>query len=117
VEHHEIIQAANAAINHIKSLGAIIQDPADLPSAEEIPACQTATEALVCSTSLPTFDKFDQLVTDFKIEVQKYLEDLKESQVRTLGDLINFNDANAAVAFPPEQCCQEVFLVPINLGV
>jgi amidase len=53
VEHQEILEAANAAINHIKSLGAIIQDPADLPSAEEIPACQTATEAMVCSTLFP----------------------------------------------------------------
>lgn len=28
--------------------------------------------------------------------------------MRSLEDLINFNDANAAVAFPPGQCCQQV---------
>lgn len=35
-----------------------------------------------------------------------------ESKVRSLEDLINFNDANAAVAFPPGQCCQQVIIKP-----
>lgn len=33
VDHQEILDAVDAAILRIKSLGAIIQDPADLPSA------------------------------------------------------------------------------------
>jgi hypothetical protein len=52
VEHQEILDAANAAIERIKSLGATIQDPADLPSAEDIPACHTTTEAVVLRMSL-----------------------------------------------------------------
>ena len=32
--------------------------------------------------------------------------------MRSLEDLINFNDANAAVAFPPGQCCQQVIIKP-----
>jgi hypothetical protein len=36
VEHQEIIDAANVAIQKMAVLGAIIQDAADLPSAEEL---------------------------------------------------------------------------------
>ena len=37
--------------------------------------------------------------------------------MRSLEDLINFNDANAAVAFSPGQCCQQVIIKPQNAAL
>jgi hypothetical protein len=43
----EIIDAANIAIERMKALGAFIQDPADLPSANELPSMYMGPEAIV----------------------------------------------------------------------
>ena len=42
------------------------------------------------------------------MDLEEYLRGLRESKVRTLEDIINFNDAHAAIEFPPGQGCQEV---------
>jgi hypothetical protein len=47
-------------------------------------------------------------VTDFKEELGDYLQGLNESKVRTLEDIINFNDAHAVIEFPSGQGRQEV---------
>jgi hypothetical protein len=47
-------------------------------------------------------------VTEFKADLENYLGSLRESKVRTLEDVINFNDAHASDEFPPGQGCQEV---------
>lgn len=47
-------------------------------------------------------------MTEFKVDLEDYLRGLKESKVRTLEDIINFNDAHSAIEFPPGQGCQEV---------
>jgi hypothetical protein len=47
-------------------------------------------------------------VTEFKADVEDYLGGLKESKVRTLEDVINFNDAHASDELPSGQGCQEV---------
>lgn len=42
------------------------------------------------------------------MNIEKYLGELNVSSVRTLEDLVNFNDENAAIEFPPGECCQQV---------
>ena len=48
-------------------------------------------------------------MTEFKADLEDYLGSLKESKVRTLEDVINFNDAHASVEFPSGEGCQEVY--------
>ena len=84
------------------SLGALIQDPTDLPSTYEL--ATSFAEVLVLRMTLVS--KLTS-VTDFKVNIETYMEGLNVSSVRTLEDLINFNDAHAAIEFPPGKCCQE----------
>ncbi|WVQ97353.1 hypothetical protein IAU59_004464 [Kwoniella sp. CBS 9459] len=44
---------------------------------------------------------------DFKVDLEAYLQGLEESQVRTMVDLIQFNDIHSAEELPPDECCQE----------
>jgi hypothetical protein len=46
-ENPEIIEVANDAIRKMKSLGAHIQYPADLPSADELPSGKLGVEAII----------------------------------------------------------------------
>lgn len=71
---------ANAAIERLKELGAIIIDPADIPTAQQM------------STSNA---EITVLLFDFKADINKYLSELVSSPVRTLADLIAFNNAHA----------------------
>jgi amidase len=103
VGEQEIIHAVNSAISKMASLGAVIQDPADLPSAAELHA--STTELTVLSSSNLVYLTLE---TEFKIDLQTYLEGLNSSQIRTLEDLINFNDAHAELEFAPGECCQQV---------
>lgn len=72
----------------LKALGATIVDPADLPSADEIAVSNNETFVLD---------------VDFKIQLNAYYAALKSnpSGVRSLADLIKFNDANPALEEPP----------------
>ena len=72
---------ANAAIERLKALGAIIIDPADIPTAKEMSTSTVETTVLLF---------------DFKADVNKYLSELISSPVRTLADLIAFNNAHAS---------------------
>ncbi|PPQ68947.1 hypothetical protein CVT26_001818 [Gymnopilus dilepis] len=75
------------ALTTIRNLGATIVDPADLPSADELVDFQ-----------------HEEFVTnvDFKIQINAYFEALLEnpSGVRSLADLIAFNDAHPELEKP-----------------
>ncbi len=87
--------AVNAAIEKIRSLGATIQDPADPPSINDY--LYSNNETIV-------------LQNDFKVDLGNYLANLISSPVRSLQDVINFNDANAAIEMPAGECCQETLV-------
>ncbi len=81
-----------AAIKDMKDLGAVIVDPADIPHATDI------------------FEpEFIVLLFEFKVDVAKYLSELSNTSMRTLADLIAFNDANADREMP--WFGQEIFLL------
>ena len=85
----------SAAIKKIASLGAHVQDPADLPSAQEF--LTSNNETIV-------------LDTDFKVDLAAYLAELSNATVLTLEDVINFNDKNRALEFADGECCQETLV-------
>ncbi|KAJ3574759.1 hypothetical protein NP233_g1546 [Leucocoprinus birnbaumii] len=76
------------AVEVLRSLGAITIDPANIPSAEEILASNN--EEIVLSV-------------DFKVELNSWLSSLPQnpSGVRSLANVIKFNDDNAALEKPP----------------
>ncbi|EMD38876.1 hypothetical protein CERSUDRAFT_46957 [Gelatoporia subvermispora B] len=81
-------QAFEEALNTIRSLGATVVDPADIPSAEQI--IRSNAENLV-------------LDVDFKIQLNAYYAALlaNPSGVRTLAELIQFDNDNPALEEPP----------------
>ncbi|TDL20725.1 amidase signature enzyme [Rickenella mellea] len=85
------------ALKTLKSLGATIIDPADLPSADEIALSNNETFVLE---------------VDFKIQLNQYLKALKSnpSGVRTLADLIKFNDKNPALEEPTNFTDQSILI-------
>ena len=70
---------AETAINKMKELGAVIIDPANIPSAKQMR--ESELELTV-------------LLYEFKDDLNKYLSDLEESRVRTLKDIIESNEKN-----------------------
>jgi amidase len=95
----EINEALDKAIALMKSLGATIVDNATVPSADE----------LATSTAEGTV-----LDTDFKVDLAAYLARLNNSQILSLEDLINFNDANADIEFAPGECCQQTLIQAVQ---
>lgn len=87
----EVYSTVDTVFSRMASLGAILEDPADLPTIEELWA-----------------SKHEKVVLDFefKVDLALYLEELEESKVRNLMDVIKFNDRNAAVEMPEGECCQ-----------
>ncbi|KAJ7080950.1 amidase signature enzyme [Mycena belliarum] len=79
--------AFEQALLTIKALGATVVDPADLPSAEDIVASNNETIVLD---------------TDFKVELNAYYAALLKnpSGVRSLADLIKFDDDNPTLEEP-----------------
>ena len=75
----------NAAIDAMRKAGAVIVDPADLPSAQEI-----ATSG----------DEFTVLLYDFKADLNAYLSSRGDPLIHTLQDLIDFNNAHASEELP-----------------
>lgn len=75
----------NQAIEAMKRAGAIIIDPADLPSAETM-------------TSTP--DKLTVLLFDFKADLNAYLAERGDPIIHTLQDVIDFNNAHATQELP-----------------
>jgi amidase len=69
---------ADAAIAELSRLGATVVDPADIPN--------------VADTFEP---EFTVLLCEFKDDIAAYLSELRHTDMRTLADLIAFNEANA----------------------
>jgi amidase len=72
--------AANAAIEQIRQAGAVIIDPADILTARQM--ADSNNEETV-------------LLFELKAGLNAYLADLAESPVRTLAEIIAFNEAHA----------------------
>ena len=84
---------AETAIAALKRLGAEVIDPADLPSASEFASAPTT----------------DVLLWEFKADINAYLDGLgPNAPMKTLADLIAFNEANAEQELP--YFGQELFL-------
>ena len=67
-----------AAIADLRRLGATVVDPADIPGVNDIGG-----------------PEFTVLLCDFKDDIAAYLSELRNTDMRTLADLIAFNEANA----------------------
>lgn len=82
------------AIETLKSLGATIIDPADLPSVADLSVDDGLAGVLGNETLV--------LDVDFKNQVNAWFKSLLDapSGVRSLAGLIHFNDANAALEEP-----------------
>ena len=83
---------AEQAIQAMKELGATVIDPVEIPH---------------------IFDVFDAELTvllfEFKVDVRKYLLELRNTQMRSLADLIAFDDSHADAEMP--WFGQELFLL------
>lgn len=75
----------------IASLGAHVQDPANLETVDEL--FQSTAETTV-------------LNFDFKVDLATYLSDLGNTTLTSLRDVIEYNDKNAAIEMPAGECCQ-----------
>ena len=75
----------NQVIAAMRDAGAVIVDPADLPSAEDM---------------AKTPDKLTVLLFDFKADLNAYLAERGDPAIHTLQDLIDFNNAHAAQELP-----------------
>jgi amidase len=71
---------AYAAIEQMRALGAVIVDPADIPTAKQIESSDAEHKVLVF---------------EFKADLNMYLAELTGSAVRTLADVIAFNSTHA----------------------
>ena len=91
---------AEAAIQTMRALGATIVDPANIPNAKEM----SASEA-----------ELTVLLYEFKADLNAYLEALPASaQVRSLADLIAFNEAHVREEMP--YFGQEILLLAQEKG-
>jgi amidase len=91
---------AETAIETMRALGAIIVDPADIPNAKEM----NASEA-----------ELTGLLYEFKADLNAYLGGLPaDAPVRSLADLITFNEARAAEEMP--YFGQEILLLAQEKG-
>jgi amidase len=83
---------AEQAIEALKDLGATVVDPVEIPN---------------------VFDVFDAELTvltfEFKVALRRYLSELQNTRMRTLADIIAFNDSHADVEMP--WFGQELFLL------
>jgi amidase len=88
---------AEAAISELSRLGATIVDPADIPNVNDV------------------FDpEFTVLLFEFKADIAAYLSELSNTSMRTLADLIAFNDAHADQEM--RWFGQEIFLLAEQTG-
>ena len=88
-----------AAIRVMADAGAEIVDPADIPTAQEM--AESSAE-------------FDVLLYEFKADLNAYLAERGDPAMRTLEDLIRFNEENAAAEMP--YFLQEIFHLSQALG-
>jgi len=89
-----------AALEILKSAGATLVDPADLPSAAAL---------------FSGVDETTVLFYDFPIDIAKYLATRTGLSMHTLADLIAFNNAHADIEL--QYFGQEIFLICENSGI
>ncbi|KZT28516.1 amidase signature enzyme [Neolentinus lepideus HHB14362 ss-1] len=92
-----ILSAYTTALETLKTLGATIVDPADLPSAYEI--ATSKNESVVSRT-------------DFKVQLNAWFESLlsNPSGVRSMADLIAYNDAHPELEEPSNYTDQSTLI-------
>lgn len=83
--HEHIDRIAEPAIDVLKARGAVVVDPANIPSLPQINASPTVLSVLLF---------------EFKADLNKYLSSRPNLTVQTLADLIAFNRAHADVEMP-----------------
>jgi amidase len=86
-----------AAIADLSRLGATVVDPADIPNMDQVGD-----------------PEFTVLLCEFKDDIAAYLSELRNTDMRTLADLIAFNEANAEREL--RWFGQEVFLLSEATG-
>jgi amidase len=82
-EHADAV--VNAAIEVMRAQGAVIVDPADIPSAKQLGDWLAMR---------------DVLLYEFKADLNAYLAERNHPTIRTLADVIAFNEAHAAEEMP-----------------
>jgi amidase len=85
------------AIDQIRGLGADVVDPANFPHVKSLFG-----------------PEFTVLLYEFKADIRAYLSELRNTKMRSLRDLIRFNDAHAGVEMP--WFGQELFLLAQTFG-
>lgn len=65
----------DAAIQKMQELGAVMCDPADIPKSEQWKAAQMSNEMAI-------------IACEFKEDMKKYLDTMKQTDVANLGDII-----------------------------
>lgn len=88
----EADQIAETAIEALRDLGAEVIDPTDIPNVEAAFG-----------------PEFTVLLYEFKVDLFRYLSELSNTQMRSLADCIEFNEAHAGVEMP--WFGQEIFLL------
>ena len=89
--NEKVDKLMNEAIDVLKREGAVVVDPADLPTHGQFDASE-----------------FEVLLYEFKADLNKYLASLTSAPVRTLKDVIDFNERNREREMP--YFGQEIFL-------
>jgi amidase len=95
--HPQVVARFDAALEAMKKAGAVIVDPADVPHAGEYDASE-----------------LEVLLYELKADMNAYLSALPSSPVRSLADLIAFNETNKAQEMP--WFGQELFLMAEEKG-
>ena len=83
--HPKLDAAANVVIEQMRELGAVIIDPANIPTAKQM--AESKNEGTV-------------LLFELKADLNAYLAELVSSPVRTLAEIIAFNEAHAQEELP-----------------
>ncbi|HTI14894.1 MAG TPA: amidase [Dictyobacter sp.] len=83
--HAKADQLIEAAIQTLESLGAVIVDPANIPTSRQMSESEAESQVLHA---------------EFKADLNAYLSELIESPVRTLEELIAFNIEHATQEMP-----------------
>jgi len=87
-------QIAETAISTLKGLGAVVVDPANIPTAKQMREGDS---------------ELSVLLYEFKADLNAYLAALQHSPIRTLADVIAFNQAHAEQEMP--YFAQELFVM------
>ncbi|PSN59692.1 hypothetical protein BS50DRAFT_640654 [Corynespora cassiicola Philippines] len=96
----------------MRSLGATIIDPIDFPIAEDWKYTFVGQSKRVYNGTIIVLEY------DLKNDMEKFLmtELTNTSNIKTLEDMINYNELHSDLEFPPGTCCQGTFVAADQLG-